>query len=58
MSAASVGALSCWFAINSLMPSRPVVVLRLLLTATGLLLLAGAVGFAALAGYKAFDGAM
>jgi len=59
VSAAGAGAVSCWFAINSLYASKaPVLVLRLLLAATGLMLVAATVGFvAALAGYKAFDGA-
>ena len=51
------GAVSCWFAINSLYSiGAPTVVLHLLLVASGVLLLAMVVGFfAALAGYKAFD---
>ena len=54
------GAVSCWFAINSLIAVKaPALVLRLLLGASGLLLLAMVVGFvAALAGYKAFDSAL
>ena len=53
------GAVSCWFAINSLYAIKaPAHVLHLLLIASGVLLLAMVVGFiAALAGYKAFDAA-
>jgi hypothetical protein len=51
------GAVACWFGINSLIAVKaPDLVLRLLLAASGLLLLAMVVGcVAALAGYKAFD---
>ena len=54
------GAVSCWFAINSLYAIKaPVLVLHLLLLASGVLLIAMVVGFfAALAGYKAFDAAV
>jgi hypothetical protein len=54
------GAVSCWFAINSLYAIRaPILVLHLLLLASGVLLIAMVVGFfAALAGYKAFDEAV
>lgn len=54
------GAVSCWFAINSLYAIRaPTHVLHLLLLASGILLVAMVVGFfAALAGYKAFDAAV
>ena len=54
------GAISCWFAINSLYAIRaPILALHLLLLASGVLLIAMVVGFfAALAGYKAFDEAV
>jgi hypothetical protein len=57
VSGAGAGAISCWFAINSLYASKaPPIVLRLLLTASGILMLAVVIGFfAALAGYKAFE---
>jgi hypothetical protein len=57
VSGGGAGAISCWFIIESLYAIRaPALVLRLLLTASGLLLSAVVVGFfAALAGYKAFD---
>jgi hypothetical protein len=60
VSGGGAGAVSCWFAINSLYAIKaPTLVLRLLLGASGLLLLALVVGFfAALAGYKAFDTAV
>lgn len=54
------GAVSCWFAINSLYAIRaPILVLHLLLIASGVLLIAMVIGFfAALAGYKTFDAAV
>jgi hypothetical protein len=54
------GAISCWFAINGrYVIKAPAIVLRLLLVASGIFLLAVVIGFfAALAGYKAFDIAM
>jgi len=54
------GAVSCWFAVNSLIAVHaPALILRLLGAASGLLLLAMVVGFgAAMAGYKAFDTAL
>jgi hypothetical protein len=54
------GAVSCWFAINSLYAiGAPKMVMHLLLLASGVLLIAMVVGFfAALAGYKAFDAAV
>ena len=60
VSGGGAGAVSCWFAINSLYAIKaPALVLRLLLGASGLLLLALVVGFfAALAGYRAFDAAV
>ena len=60
VSGAGAGAVSCWFAINSLYAFKaPALVSRLLLVASGLLLVALVVGFvAALAGFKAFDSAV
>lgn len=60
VSGGGAGAISCWFAIEGLYPNKPpVLVLHLLLIASGLLLAAVVVGFfAALAGYKAFDTAI
>lgn len=59
VSGSGAGAISCWFAINSLYAvGAPASVLRLLLVGSGVFVLAAVVGFfAALAGYKAFDAA-
>ncbi|MDR3472345.1 MAG: hypothetical protein P4M09_11735 [Devosia sp.] len=57
VSGGGASAISCWFAINGLYVIKaPAIVLRLLLVASGIFLLAVVIGFfAALAGYKAFD---
>ena len=57
VSGGGAGAISCWFAIGDLYRSTaPILVMRLLVIASGLLLSAVVLGFlAALAGYKAFE---
>jgi hypothetical protein len=60
ISGGGAGAVTCWFQLGSLFGFHaPGVVLRLLLAASGLFLLAVVLGFvAALAGYKTFEEAM
>jgi hypothetical protein len=57
ISGGGAGAITCWFAINSLYAARASTpILRLLLAASGFFLAAVVLGFfAALAGYKVFD---